>query len=283
MTKLPFPFGMNEFTTQPWSFEEDVARYRDLGVDAIEICEAKLDPARIEEQMHLVRESGLSVSAVQPLVRTFFGSAMVPEPEATEARVKRLTQSLKTLAPHVPGSVFVTNTGAPPKGNMRRTMDETVRYLKELCPLAEDLGVSLSLEPLNPTSVNTESAIWTIEQAMDIIEDVGHPAMGLCLDYWNIWQQKDVCAAIRAAGSKINVLQVSDWRTPYSAADRLIPGDGCIPLHEMLHATWDAGFRGACTVEIFSSDVPDSLYDRDLSDVIRFCREGLDQAWTGEA
>lgn len=126
---------MNEFTTQPWSFEEDVARYRDLGVDAIEICEAKLDPARIEEQMCLVRESGLSVSAVQPLVRTFFGSAMVPEPEATEARVKRLTQSLKTLAPHVPGSVFVTNTGAPPKGNMRRTMDETVRYLKELCPL----------------------------------------------------------------------------------------------------------------------------------------------------
>ncbi|AQS91149.1 4-hydroxyphenylpyruvate dioxygenase [Gluconobacter albidus] len=283
MTTMPFSFGMNEFTTQPWSFEEDVTRYCALDVDAIEICEAKLDPNRIEEQMRLVRESGLTVSAVQPAVRTFFGSAMVPEPGAPEARVERLTRSLKTLAPHVPGSVFVTNTGAPPKGNMRRTMDETVRYLRDLCPLADDLGVSLSLEPLNPTSVNTESAIWTIEQAMDIIDGVGHSAMGLCLDYWNIWQQKDVCAAIRAAGRKINVLQVSDWRIPWSAADRLIPGDGCIPLYEMLHATWDAGFRGACTVEIFSSGVPDSLYDRDLNEVIRFCREGLNQAWTGTA
>ncbi|MEJ5143377.1 sugar phosphate isomerase/epimerase family protein [Gluconobacter albidus] len=159
MTTLPFSFGMNEFTTQPWSFEEDVTRYCALDVDAIEICEAKLDPNRIEEQMRLVRESGLTVSAVQPAVRTFFGSAMVPEPGAPEARVERLTRSLKILAPHVPGSVFVTNTGAPPKGNMRRTMDETVRFLRALCPLADDLGVSLSLEPLNPTSVNTESAI----------------------------------------------------------------------------------------------------------------------------
>lgn len=65
---------------------------------------------------------------------------------------------------------------------------------------------------------------------------------------------------------------------PSYATDRLILGDSCIPLHEILHATWDAGFRGACTITIFSSDVPDSLYDRDLGDVIRFCRKGPDQA-----
>ena len=281
MSDFPFRFGMNEFTTQPWTFEEDVTRYRELGVEAIEVCEAKLDPSRIKDQMRLVEESGMKISAVQPSVRTFFGSRMAPEPAETQARVLRLENSIRTLAPYAPGTVFVTNTGAPPSGNVHRVMDETIQHLRALCPLAEDLGVSLSLEPLNPTSVNVESAIWTIDQAMDIIDGVGHSAMGLCLDYWNIWQQDNVCAAIRRAGSKINVLQVSDWRTPYSTTDRLIPGDGCIPLHDMLSATFEAGFRGACTVEIFSSDVPDSLYDRDLKDVIRASRAGLEKAWTG--
>lgn len=276
---LPFLFGMNEFTTQPWSFEEDVAHYTAAGVQAIEICEAKLDPARIHEQMTLAARSGMVISAIQPAVRTIFDSRMAPKPSEPAQRVARLRKSIETLAPYVPGTVFVTNTGAPPDGNMHRVMDETIRYLRDLCPLAADLGVSLSLEPLNPTSVNIESAIWTIDQAMDIIDGVGHPAMGLCLDYWNIWQQDDVCSAIYRAGDKINVLQVSDWRTPFSTTDRLIPGDGLIPLHDLLHATWEAGFRGACTVEIFSSDVPDSLYDGDLNDLIAASREGLEQAW----
>ncbi|EHH67371.1 sugar phosphate isomerase/epimerase family protein [Gluconobacter morbifer] len=279
MSDFPFLFGVNEFTTQPWSFEEDIHRYRELGVQAVEICEVKLDPARLDQQMRLAQESGMVISAIQPSVRTFFGSAMAPDPEEPAARFRRFEQSLRTLAPYAPGTVFVTNTGAPPHGNIRRTMDETVQALRKLCPIAVELGVSLSLEPLNPTSMNTESAIWTIDQAMDIIDGVGHPAVGLCLDFWNIWQQDDVCAAIRRAGEKINVLQVSDWRTPYSPTDRLIPGDGDIPLHDMLRATADAGFRGSCTVEIFSSNVPDSLYDRDLKTVITECRDGLDKAW----
>ncbi len=75
------------------------------------------------------------------------------------------------------------------------------------------------------------------------------------------------------------MVQASDWRTPLSAMDRLIPGSGIIPLGGLLHATWEAGFRGVCTLEIFSSDVPDSLYKQDLHEVIRLSREGLGRAW----
>ena len=246
MSDFPVRCGMNEFTSQPWTFEEDVRLYRVLGVEAIEVCEAKLDPSRIKDQMRLVEESGMKISAVQPSVRTFFGSRMAPEPAETQARVLRLENSIRTLAPYAPGTVFVTNTGAPPSGNVHRVMDETIQHLRALCPLAEDLGVSLSLEPLNPTSVNVESAIWTIDQAMDIIDGVGHSAMGLCLDYWNIWQQDNVCAAIPRAGNKITILPVRDWHTPYSSTDRLLPRDGCVPVHDVFPAIFPAGFRRAC-------------------------------------
>lgn len=276
---FPFRFGVNQFTTQPWSFEEDVARYASLGVDAIEICEAKLDEDRAVEQMQAARDSGLTISAVQPRIRTFFGSRMAPQPESVEARVEAFARSLRTLAPHAQGASFVMNTGAPENGDMQRCLDETVHHLRRLAPLASDLGVTLAIEPLNPTSINVETAIWTIDQALDLLDAVGHESCGLCLDYWNIWQQPDCSAAIRRAGSRIFVVQASDWRTPRSGMDRLVPGAGSIPLGDLLHATWEAGFRGVCTLEIFSSDVPDSLYDRDLEEVLCDSRKGLETAW----
>ncbi|GBR52051.1 4-hydroxyphenylpyruvate dioxygenase [Neokomagataea thailandica NBRC 106555] len=279
MGDFPFSFGVNQFTTQPWSFEEDVARYAELGVDAIEVCEAKLAPEKLQAQLDLVKQSGLKISAVQPKIRTFFGSKMAPEPTETDARVEAFIGSLKKLAPYAQGASFVMNTGAPVNGNVRQVVDETVRYMRKVAPIAQDLGVKVAIEPLNPTSVNVETAIWTIDQALELIETVAHPAFGLCLDYWNIWQQNQCAEAIKRAGKAIFVLQVSDWRTPYSGTDRLVPGDGSIPLGQLLRATHDAGFDGACTVEIFSSDVPDSLYDQDLKTVLVRSRDGLIKAW----
>ncbi|UPO79863.1 sugar phosphate isomerase/epimerase [Parasaccharibacter sp. TMW 2.1888] len=280
MSGFPFAFGMNEFTTQPWPFEEDIQRYAALGVETVELCESKLDPQRVDEQMALLKTSGLKVSSFQPAVRTFGASKMMPYPQEPRRRLARLEESMRRYAPYTQGVPFVVNTGAPENGDVLGCITRTIDALRRLCPLAAELGITLSLEPLNPTSINYETAIWTIDQALDIIKTVDHPALGLCLDYWNIWQQPEACAAIHRAGALINVVQISDWRTPRSAADRRIPGKGCIPLHELLHATWDAGFRGACAVEIFSSDVPDSLYEGDLSALITQCRAALEHIWT---
>ena len=69
---FPYPISISEFTTKPWTFEQDVERYPKLGITMIEICEEKLDRRRYKEQMAMVAANGLSISAVQPLVRTFW-------------------------------------------------------------------------------------------------------------------------------------------------------------------------------------------------------------------
>ena len=61
-----FQFGVSQFTTNPWSFERDVEAYARLGVSAIELCEFKLNPVRIAEQMKLIEASGLQITSVQP-------------------------------------------------------------------------------------------------------------------------------------------------------------------------------------------------------------------------
>ncbi|MEO7682254.1 MAG: sugar phosphate isomerase/epimerase family protein [Sphingomonas sp.] len=263
----------------PWSFDEDVSRYAALGVNAIEVVEAKLDDDRYAEQMRSIAEAGLTISGVQPRVRTFFASRMMPDPKSIDDRVVCVRESIERLAEFAPGVPFITNTGAHPKGDMEEAMTVVARKLDELGRIAADHGVTMALEPLNPTSVNIESAIWTIDQALDVIEASDNDAVGLCLDYWNIWQNDNVGKAIARAGERIFTVQASDWRTPRSFADRIVPGDGDIPLASLIKATRATGYNKPWVVEIFSNDVVDSLYDDDLEAVVARCRDGMVAAW----
>ncbi len=274
-----FQFGVSQFTTNPWSFERDVETYARLGVSAIEVCEAKMDPARIREQMALIADAGLEVTSVQPKTRTLFPSASQPEPVDVGERLARFRRTIETLSPYTPGAAFVTNTGIPPKGNVQEVLDTAAVEYQKLAAFAAEHGVRIALEPLNASLANIETAIWTLAQAMDVVEAVGEDNFGICLDCWNVWQNADIHQAIRDCGPKIFAVQVSDWRTPRSFMDRLVPGQGEIPLVEFLRAVDDAGFRGAYSVEIFSSGVPDALWDRDLEQVVLDSRVGLEKAW----
>jgi sugar phosphate isomerase/epimerase len=280
---LPFTFGISEFTTMPWSFDEDVARYAALGVDAIEVVEAKLDDHRHAEQMQSIAAAGLTISGVQPKVRTFFPSRMMPDPTSLAERIACLRGTIERLARYAPGVPFITNTGPHPGGDMAEAMEVAARALGELGRVAADHGVTMALEPLNPTSVNVESAIWTVDQALDVIDASGSDYVGLCLDYWNVWQNDEIEAAIARTGDRIFTVQASDWRIPRSFADRIVPGDGTIPLAALIAATRRTGYTRPWVVEIFSNDVADSLYDTDLAEVIGRCRAGMAAAWAASA
>jgi len=148
-----------------------------------------------------------------------------------------------------------------------------------LAEFTGDYGASIALEPLSPSIMNLESAIWTIEQAAALVEAVNRPNFGICLDYWNVWQNHSVEDSILDNGDRILVVQLADWRTPRSDQDRLIPGDGDIPLAPLLRATREGGFTGAYSIEIFSNGVPDALWKQDLDEVVRRSANGLKQAW----
>ncbi|MFT8322129.1 MAG: sugar phosphate isomerase/epimerase family protein [Bacillus sp. (in: firmicutes)] len=277
--KLPFSYGVNEFTTQPWSFEEDVKNYAQLGVETIEICEAKLDPNRASAQLELLSETGLTVSSVQPQVRTIMPSASQPKPSAVEDRLGCIRQSIERISPYAPDAVFVTNTGPAPKGNMADTIRQTIVEHQELASIADYHGVKIALEPLNPVSLNMETAIWTYKQALEIVQEVNLENIGICLDLWNLWQDNHLIEGINAAPELIFLLQVSDWRTPKSGFDRRSIGTGEIPTGQLLHSVYDAGYRGPCVLEIFSQNVPDSLYNTDLNKLIVDNQKALEQAW----
>ncbi|MEV4273432.1 sugar phosphate isomerase/epimerase family protein [Micromonospora chalcea] len=276
---LPFPYGVNQFTTMPWTFEQDVENYIQLGVAALELCEIKLDPHRRGEQLDLIAQAGLPVVSVQPAVRAMVPSASQPQPRSRKERVESFRRSIELIAAYAPGATFVTNTGPAPGGDMAEAIRQTISDHRELAAIAANHGVRIALEPLNPVSLNLETAIWTYGQALDIVQAVDREEVGICLDLWNLWQDNQLVAGINAAPDRVFLLQVSDWRTPRSGSDRRSIGTGEIPVGPLLHAVHDAGYRGPCVLEIFSQNVPDSLYDADLHTLIRDNRAALEQAW----
>ncbi len=279
MTVPPYQFGISEFTTMPWSFEEDIAHYSALGVNTIEVCEVKLDQSKIDAQMRLVSEHGLGISSVQPVTRTLYPSQSQPEPKPLDDRLARFRQTVETLSPWAKDAPFVTNLGIAPNGNMQEALDTAASAYRALAQFAADHGVRVAIEPLSASIVNIETAIWTVEQGLELIRAVDHPAFGLCLDFWNVWQNADLAAAIHACGDRIFLVQLSDWRTPRSFLDRLVPGQGKIPLPALLRAAHDSGYRGPYVVEIFSDNVPNALWQSDLTRLIQDCRAGMETAW----
>jgi sugar phosphate isomerase/epimerase len=272
-------FGVSEFTTHPWPFERDVETFARLGVGAIEVCEFKLDPDRIDAQMRLPAAHGLQITSVQPKTRTLYPSKSQPEPKEIGERMGLFRKTIEQLAPYTPGVAYVTNTGIPPDGNIQKALDTAVDEYGKLADFAAGHGVRVALEPLNASIMNIESAIWTLQQGMEVVRAVGRDNFGICLDCWNIWQNADLAEAIRAAGDRIYVVQVSDWRTPRSFQDRLIPGQGAIPLASFLRTVRETGYAGAYSVEIFSKNVPAPLWEGDLEQVVRDSKKGFEAAW----
>jgi len=270
-------FGISEVTTWPWSFEEDVERYAALGARAIEIWEFKLDRdlGRRREQLALPAHHGLTVSSFQADVHALFPTRLQAVPAAFDARRDAFVRMLDQTAPLLPGTVFVLNTGIAKDGDVARAFDRTVLAYGELARRAAELGVRLALEPLHPLAMNEDSFVWNLEGAREIVDAVGHDALGICADAWNLAGQADLRARLRACGDRLFLAQVSDYRRPRSYLDRLAVGDGELDLRPFLDGLRDGGYAGPLVLEIFSKDVPDSLYDGDLHAVVRRSRTAL--------
>jgi len=273
-------FGVSEFSTWPWSFEEDLAAYSRLNVDVIEVCEAKLDPARAEEQLSAVRGTGLEVESMQPRLHSVFPDAPRPLPAGPAERTARLRASIELAGRAVPGATLVTVTGAAPEANFRDAFEVAIKEYRALADVATANGVRLALEPLNPVLMNADTFICSIPDALRIVEAVDRPSFGIWVDVWHVWQDPAVVERIRACGDRIFGVHVSDWHTPRHFEDRAVIGSGEIPLAELLRAFYDAGYRGTYTLELFSRlELPDSLWAGDLASLILHNRAGLEDAW----
>jgi D-psicose/D-tagatose/L-ribulose 3-epimerase len=123
----------------------------------------------------------------------------------------------------------------------------TIRRLVEaLRPIAEHAGrrgVRLALEPLNRYET---SLINTVDQAIEVIEAVDSPALGICLDTFHLnIEERDPVMATRRAGTRIAHVQAC-------GTDRGAPGRDRFDWPGFVTALADADYAGAVCIESFT-------------------------------
>jgi D-psicose/D-tagatose/L-ribulose 3-epimerase len=118
--------------------------------------------------------------------------------------------------------------------------------LASLGDYAAERGVFVGIEPLNRFET---SFLNTTEQALELIERIGHPAVGLSLDVFHLGiEEKSLGGAIRAAGPHLKHLQVAE-------NDRGTPGTGHLPWGEVAAALREIGYQGRVVIETFSDPI----------------------------
>jgi len=251
---LPFgvSFGVSQYTTGSQSFEKDLALFCEAGIDFIEVCEAKLDPLHPDAQLQRLKDSGLQVSSVQPRLHSLFPDFPRPEPKSPHERMGYLRKTIELFGRHFPGVTLVTISGVAPNGDYALAYRVAAKEYRELAIVAADNGVRVALEPLNPILMNVDTFLCSIAHAGRVIESVDHPQFGLFLDVWHFWEDAGAPALIEKYAAKIFGVHINDWRDPRAFGDRHLPGDGAIPLVELLRTIRKTGYTGAYTLEIFS-------------------------------
>lgn len=124
--------------------------------------------------------------------------------------------------------------------------------LVEAAKRAADTGVKLALEFDARASFPNN-----LQSAVAVVEDVGSPSLGVCLDWlhWTVGPSKPLDLWLLTLENLAHV-QLSDIadvpREMASDADRILPGEGSSPPHDLLRRLSEIGYTGAVTIELMN-------------------------------
>jgi sugar phosphate isomerase/epimerase len=256
-----------------------VRAYADAGVDGIGVWEIKLPAGAEEEALEQLEASGLGSAAAVPAIPSILPLPLMDGPDDPSRRIDAICASLHRLSRFRPSSV-VCLTGP---GEDR---DTVVRGLRIIGEEAERAGVRVGLEPINRVGGEDWTMITSLPEAVELLDEVDRPAVGIQFDTWHLWNTPQLLDHIERHANRFVGVHLSDWREPTRGwADRVLPGEGVAPLPEILGALDGAGWDGFYDLEVFSdngtfgNEWPDSLWNVPADELVRRGKAAFERAW----
>jgi 2-keto-myo-inositol isomerase len=179
---------------------------------------------------------------------SFQGGLLTSQGEARLAHWKHFESRLAVLRKvGIPVLVIAGDTFGPldPQDLGRVSMS-----LTEAAKRAADAGVKLALEFDARASFPNN-----LQSAVALVEDVGLPSLGLCLDWfqYTVGPSKPLDLYLLSADNLAHV-QLSDIadvpREMASDADRILPGEGSSPPDQLIARLREIGYQGSVVIEL---------------------------------
>lgn len=149
--------------------------------------------------------------------------------------------------------------GRPAYKDIGRARSEVRDGIAATLEYARAAGMPLAIEPLHPMQAAERACINTLEQALDLCDELDPQhggALGVALDIYHCWWDPKLAQQIERAGSaRLLAYHVCDWLAPTRDLlnDRGMMGDGVVELKKIRGWIEAAGYAGFSEVEIFST------------------------------
>lgn len=260
--------AINGATTMKATLPEDIAAASAAGFKGLEIWAAKMDAyletGSIEELKALLDEAGVRPASINSI--EFITFRPPGEYETIKARCQELCQRAQALGCD---KIVVVPSPTPEGADWDEIRDESVRVLRELSEVATPYGVSLAFEFLGFPwcSVRTLGRCWSI------VQETNRDNIGLVIDTCHFHAGASQLGTIAEVHPlKILILHINDVEErpldTIEDAHRLLPGEGVIPLDDILLRFKHIGFDGMCSIELFRPE----YWERDPAELAAAAR-----------
>jgi sugar phosphate isomerase/epimerase len=256
------------------------------GIRAISPWRDQVAAAGLDTISQLVRSHGLELSG-------YCRGGMFPAVDADGLRAARddnrravdeacelRAACLVLVVGGLPGAL----AGKPAHKDIRLARSQVRDGIGELLDYAKSMRMPLAIEPLHPMYAAERACINTLEQALDVCDELdpggaggkgqmGPAALGVAVDVYHVWWDPKLKAQIERAGKRrLLAFHVCDWLTPTTDLlnDRGMMGDGVIDIPQIRGWMEEQGFNGYSEVEIFSTK---NWWQRDHGEVLDTCIE----------
>ena len=161
----------------------------------------------------------------------------------------------------------LVSTGHAGYGLTRREIEKRLyEALSALTELAEEIGHKILLETLTPYETNVCTTAADLKEVLDKIDS---PALsGMCDLAVPFSVREPVMNYFELLGSRIEHLHIID--NDGVSDGHLVPGEGVMPLKEILQEIKDFGYDGTATIELVTAYIHEpSVYAKRAVDNLR--------------
>jgi sugar phosphate isomerase/epimerase len=244
--------SLSAISTFRWDLDADLAFYERAGVTAIGASLAKLEAAGLEQGARRIRDAGLRVTNLIGL-----GPFQLAHPSQWPDQRARVLRAVDA-AEAVEAECMILTTG--PAGSL--TWENAADALEDaLAPVIADAaarGIPFGLEHTNSLRVDV-GFVHTLADVVDLARRLG---IGVCVETNACWAERGLGATITAGVDTFRIVQVSDYAVgTLSTPNRLVPGDGDIPLERVLGQMLEAGYEGCFDLELVGPRIDEEGYE----------------------
>src|SRR5690606_27867310 len=243
-----------------WRLDRIIDECARRGIHAISPWRDQVADVGLKTVARLLRTTGVGLSGYcrggfYPAANTAGLTAALEDNRRAVDEARALDAPCLVL---VVGSLPGALQGVPAYTDIARARGEVRDGIAATLEYARTVGMPLAIEPLHPMQAAERACINTLEQALDLCDELDSERsgmLGVAVDVYHVWWDPKLHAQIRRAGAKrLLAYHVCDWLAPTRDLlnDRGMMGDGVIELKTIRREMESAGYAGLCEVEIFS-------------------------------